>query len=285
MKGSVVERLSVPELCLAWLPINGARGATLGTSLAVWCNTWHKFSCLVSYVNQQFTNCSHRTSIGVTQCNTWHKFSCLVSYVNQQFTNCSHRTSIGVTQCNTWHKFSCLVSYVNQQFTNCSHRTSIGVTQCNTWHKFSCLVSYVNQQFTNCSHRTSIGVTQCNTWHKFSCLVSYVNQQFTNCSHRTSIGVTQCNTWHKFSCLVLRTQGEEGVTKILKLVEAELAKVKIKYAVSYLTNFMELEHSQEIKNKQLKQAKDNRKMALNKKDQIIELLKRELQELRKATNN
>ncbi|KAI8733866.1 hypothetical protein BgiBS90_036850 [Biomphalaria glabrata] len=53
--------------------------------------------------------------------------------------------------------------------------------------------------------------------------------------------------------------GEEGVTKKLKLVEAELAKLKIKYA--------ELEHSQEIKNKQLKQAKDNRKMALNKKDQ------------------
>nr|KAI8727665.1 hypothetical protein BgiMline_033415 [Biomphalaria glabrata] len=72
-------------------------------------------------------------------------------------------------------------------------------------------------------------------------------------------------------------QGAEGVTKKLKLVEAELAKLKIKYA--------ELEHSQEIKNKQLKQAKDNRKMALNKKDQIIELLKRELQELRKATNN
>nr|KAI8727189.1 hypothetical protein BgiMline_033790 [Biomphalaria glabrata] len=65
-------------------------------------------------------------------------------------------------------------------------------------------------------------------------------------------------------------QGEEGVTKKLKLVEAELAKLKIKYA--------ELEHSQEIKNKQLKQAKDNRKMALNKKDQITELLKRELQE-------
>ncbi|KAI8736072.1 hypothetical protein BgiBS90_036344 [Biomphalaria glabrata] len=80
-------------------------------------------------------------------------------------------------------------------------------------------------------------------------------------------------------------QGEEGVTKKLKLVEAELAKLKIKYAVSYLTNFMELEHSQAIKNKQLKQAKDNRKMALNKKNQTIELLKRELQELRKATNN
>ncbi|KAK6959456.1 hypothetical protein BgiMline_036950 [Biomphalaria glabrata] len=66
---------------------------------------------------------------------------------------------------------------------------------------------------------------------------------------------------------LLQPRVKKAWLKKLKLVEAELAKLKIKYAVSYLTNFMELEHSQEIKNKQLKQAKDNRKMALKKKDQ------------------